>query len=58
MPFKYEHTHYSRKDASPAMMVSEEPFVLINEDGFAWADDPADWSTEPVLTDDDGEVLP
>lgn len=41
---RYRHTHHSRIDGSPAMMVSSEPFTLMNEDGYEWQDDPADWA--------------
>lgn len=43
MTFDYHDTHTSVHDGSSAMLVSQEPFVLINEDGYAWLDDPGDW---------------
>lgn len=43
MRFNYRHTHVSRGDGSPAMAISADPFVLINEDGHAWLADPKDW---------------
>lgn len=43
--WKYEHTHYSKRDGSPAMLWAEDPFLLINEEGFVWADDRNDWGS-------------
>lgn len=43
MEFHYQHTHMSNHDDSPAMAVSLNPLVLINEDGYAWLADPKDW---------------
>lgn len=39
----YEHTHVSRFDGSPAMLVSQNPFILMNEEGYAWRDPESDW---------------
>lgn len=43
MTFTYRHTHVSRSDDSPAMLVCANPFVLMNEDGYAWHDAPDEW---------------
>ena len=42
-PFEYKHTHASKRDGSPAMLVSKDPFRLVNEDGYEWTDDPDAW---------------
>jgi hypothetical protein len=47
-PFTYRDTHVSKGDGSPAMLVSEDPFVLINEDGYTWLADPGDWEAIAV----------
>ena len=44
MPFKYKETHQSKRDGSPAMLVTQDPFVLINEDGYWWQDDATKWA--------------
>lgn len=41
--FDYRATHISVYDDSPAMMVSRNPFVLINEDGYIWRSNPDNW---------------
>lgn len=40
----YSHTHVSRADGSPAMVVRERKGMLrlMNEDGYQWSD-PASW---------------
>lgn len=43
MKFNYVATHVHVEDQSTAMMVCSAPFVLVNEDGFAWDDDPDQW---------------
>lgn len=46
---KYEHTHVSRLDTSPAMVVSqdEETITLVNEDGHTWTDPADQWLPLP-----------
>lgn len=39
----YEHTHASKLDGSTAMLVEYDPFVLMNENGDTWEDNPDDW---------------
>jgi hypothetical protein len=40
---RYRHTHVSKEDGSPAMLVSASRFVLMNESGDKWFDDPEYW---------------
>lgn len=42
---KYEHTHVSTGDGSPAMLVETdgEKITLVNEDGHQWTDPASDW---------------
>lgn len=39
----YKHTHVSTEDGSPAMLIHTGQFVLMNEDGYTWRDDPKYW---------------
>lgn len=41
----YRHTHVSRFDQSPAMLVSsdETTMTMVNEDGFEWTDPIGHW---------------
>lgn len=41
--FNYLQTHISVRDGSTAMLVSETPFTLVNEDGFTWVDESSAW---------------
>ena len=43
--FDYRATHVSTLDQSTAMLVSDlgSLVVLVNEEGFAWSDDPRQW---------------
>lgn len=36
-------THYSTGDGSVVRLVTEVPFVIENEDGERWEDDPSLW---------------
>jgi hypothetical protein len=43
---QYRHTHYSRNDGSPAMLVatlSAHELILENEDGYRWIGHPSNW---------------
>ncbi len=44
---KYEHTHESVNDGSPAMLVAvlnNGDYLLENEDGFKWRDPASKWA--------------
>lgn len=43
LAIKYRHTHTSTEDGSPAMLIRSREFILMNEDGFTWRDDPEYW---------------
>lgn len=43
LAFKYRHTHAHVEDQSPAMLIHTGGFILMNEDGFTWRDDPEYW---------------
>lgn len=42
---RYEATHQSANDGSPAMMLRQDDttITLVNEDGFEWTDPRGDW---------------
>lgn len=40
---QYRHTHESTEDGSPAMLVDPGRFILMNENGDQWYDDPEYW---------------
>ncbi len=42
---EYRATHYSKEDYSQAMQISisDDPFILMNEDGYEWEDNPSYW---------------
>lgn len=58
---RYEHTHESVDDGSPAMLVSQTTvtITLVNEEGHQWTDPLAEWRPIPKIhvPVDDNEAL-
>lgn len=54
---RYVATHVSAHDGSDAMALSYDPLVLVNEDGYTWAADSANW-IEIVCGFCDGDHAP
>jgi hypothetical protein len=55
----YEHTHYSLRDSSPAMFVSEDneanTYTLMNEDGYVFVASQDHWASLAELEEDERE---